>query len=69
MIQKRIKEGNLNAAENQDILLLSSKIEFTDFLRAIQRESVLRDILSEHQLYFHSVKRLLYQEETKLVTK
>lgn len=48
---------------------MSSKIEFSDFLKAIQRESVLRDILAEHQMYFHSTKRLFYKLETKLITK
>ena len=37
-----------NDAKQQDLVLLASKIEFSDFLKAIQRESVLRDILAEH---------------------
>ena len=28
----------------------------------------MRDILSEHQLYYHSTKRLFYKRETKLIT-
>ena len=47
-----------NRAELSDMQLLLNKIEFSDFLRAIQRESVLRGILQEHQLYFFSFKRL-----------
>ena len=38
-------------------------------MKAIQRESSLRDILSEHQMYYHSIKRLTYKQETKLITK
>lgn len=56
-------------AKKQDLVLLSNKIEFSDFLKAIQRESVLRDILAEHQMYFHSTKRLFYKQDTKLITK
>jgi len=37
-----------NSAEMGDIELLVSKIEFTDFLKAIQRESQLRHVLAEH---------------------
>jgi hypothetical protein len=58
-----------NTAEKSDLVLLASRIEFSDFLKAIQRESKLRDILSEHQLYFHSVQRLVYLQETRLVMK
>jgi hypothetical protein len=47
-----------NTAETMDIELLISKIEFTDFLKAIQREATLRHILTEHQMYFHSFKRI-----------
>ena len=50
-------------------MLLGSKIEFSDFLKAIQRESVLRDILSQHQLYYHSIRRLRYSRETNLINK
>ena len=53
----------------QDLVLLASKIEFQDFLKAAQRESVLRDILAEHHMFFHSNKRLFYEQETKLVSK
>jgi hypothetical protein len=67
-IEDRGKQ-ELNAAQQQELVLLSSKIEFSDFLKAIQRESTLRDILSEHQLYFFSTKRLYYQQDTKLITK
>lgn len=35
----------------------------------LQKESGLREILSEHQLFYHSTKRLIYQKETKLITK
>ena len=59
----------MNFAEKRDMELLANTIEFTDFLKAIQRESGLREILSEHQLYFHSVERLEYLGETRLVMK
>jgi hypothetical protein len=52
-----------------DLELLSSKIQFTDFLKVLQKESGLREILSEHQLFYHSTKRLKYLKETKLITK
>ena len=32
----------------QDLVLLATKIEFSDFLKTIQKESILRDILAEH---------------------
>lgn len=51
-----------------DLDLLASKIQFTDFLKVLQKESGLREILSEHQLYYHSTKRLVYKRETKLIT-
>ena len=58
-----------NLAEKGDIEMLVSKIEFTDFLKAIQRESQLRHVLAEHQLYYHSFKRMEYSGDTKLITK
>lgn len=30
---------------------------------------MLRDILSEHQMYYHSVKRLVYKPDIRLITK
>lgn len=30
---------------------------------------MLRDILSEHQMYYHSVKRMVYKPEIRLITK
>ena len=51
------------------MIILSSKIEFGDFLKAIQKESNLRDILSEHQLYYKSIKRFIYKYDTKLINK
>ena len=49
------RDQKLNMAETSELILISGKIEFSDFLKAIQRESKLREILSEHQLYYHSV--------------
>ena len=30
---------------------------------------MFRSILSEHQLYFHSIKRLAYKQDTRLISK
>ena len=38
----------MNETESFDLNLLINQIEFSDFLKAIQRESVLRNILQEH---------------------
>lgn len=63
------EEEELNIAEKQDLMLLQSKLEFTDFLKAVQRESILRENLAEHQMYHHSIKRLVYKPEIRLITK
>lgn len=52
-----------------DIQLLSQKVGFTDLLRIMQKESELRELLSESALFFQSEKRLQYKGETKLINK
>lgn len=52
-----------------DVQLLSQKVSFTDLLRVMQKESELREHLTQSSLFFQSTKRLIYSNETKLMNK
>ena len=47
---------------------LHSKLKFNDFLTMMMRESFFRDTLAEAQIYKHSSRRLVWKDETKLIT-
>ena len=47
---------------------LQEKVNFNDFLQMMLRESFFRDTLAEAQIYKHSSRRMVWKDETKLIT-